>query len=179
MSLVYSNTRNVIKSIIAVSMAISGCLIWLIYFKSPPRQFAQSLTFLPALNALLNGLSAVCVCCGLASILKRKVHIHMRFMIAALICSSLFLVSYITHHYLHGDTPFLGMGLIRPVYFTILITHVTLSVVVLPMIFITFFLALTRQFRLHKRVARITFPIWLYVSITGVVVFLLLRSYAS
>ena len=179
MSLVYSNTRNVIKIIIAVSGAMSGFLIWLIYFKPPPPQFAQSLTFLPALNALLNGLSAICLCFGLASILKRKVHIHMRFMIAALICSSLFLISYITHHYLHGDTPFAGMGVIRPIYFTILITHVTLSVVVLPMIFTTFFFALTKQFNFHKKIARITFPIWLYVSITGVVVFLLLKTYTS
>ena len=103
----------------------------------------------------------------------------MRFMIAAVTFSSLFLVSYITHHYLHGDTPFPGMGLIRPVYFTILITHVTLSVVVLPMIFTTFFFALTKQFMFHKKIARITFPIWLYVSITGVVVFLLLKGYTS
>jgi putative membrane protein len=98
-------------------------------------------------------------------------------MVAAFASSSLFLVSYVVYHALHGDTPFRGTGWIRPVYFFILISHIVLSVVVLPMVFTTFFFSLTRQFRRHRRIARWTLPLWLYVSVTGVLVFALLKVF--
>ena len=179
MSLVYSNTRNVIAYIIFTSIVISEFLIWLIYFKQPSDHFSRVVTFLPALNAFLNGMSAICLCFGLAFILKNKRHIHMRFMSCAFVFSGLFLISYIIYHYFHGDTPFPGIGAIRPIYFFILISHVSLSIVALPMILITFFFSLKGQFVVHKKVARITFPIWMYVSVTGVVVFLLLNFYTA
>ena len=103
----------------------------------------------------------------------------MRFMICAFVSSGLFLISYIIYHHFHGDTQFLGVGAIRPIYFIILISHISLAIVALPMILITFFFALTGQFIVHKKVARITFPIWMYVSVTGVVVFLLLHVYPA
>lgn len=179
MSFVYSNTRNIIASIIFASIGITGFLIWLIYFHRPPDHFSRVITFLPALNAFLNGMSALCLCFGLAFILKNKRQVHMRWMICAFVFSGLFLISYITYHHFHGDTPFSGMGIIRPIYFFILISHVSLSIVVLPMILITFFFSLTGQFVVHKKVARITFPIWMYVSVTGVIVFLLLHVYTA
>jgi putative membrane protein len=92
--------------------------------------------------------------------------------------SSLFLISYIVNHALHGDTHFPGHGTIRTVYLTILASHIFLSIVALPLVLITFFLSLTGRFPIHKRVARFTFPIWLYVSVTGVIVFALLQAYA-
>ncbi len=179
MSLVYSNTRNVIAYIIFASIVITGFLIWLIYFHNPPDHFSRVVTFLPALNAFLNGMSAIFLCFGLAFILRNKRHIHMRFMICAFVSSGLFLISYIIYHHFHGDTRFLGVGAIRPIYFFILISHILLAIVALPMILITFFFALTGQFVVHKKVARITFPIWMYVSVTGVVVFLLLHVYPA
>jgi len=89
--------------------------------------------------------------------------------------SSLFLVSYIVNHALHGDTHYPGHGIVRGIYLSILASHIILSVVALPLVLITFFLSLTRRFPIHRKVARYTFPIWLYVSITGVVVFAMLR----
>jgi putative membrane protein len=99
-------------------------------------------------------------------------------MLSALGASTLFLISYITYHSLHGDTKFAGQGAIRPVYFFILITHIALSAMVLPLIFSSFFFSLSARYRLHKKVSRVTMPIWLYVSVTGVLVFALLKLYA-
>ena len=103
----------------------------------------------------------------------------MRFMLSATIFSALFLASYITYHYFHGDTKFPAHGLIRPIYFFILITHITLSMTALPLIFATLWYALGSQFRFHRRIARWTFPVWLYVSVTGVIVYAVLKIYTS
>jgi putative membrane protein len=103
----------------------------------------------------------------------------MRFMLSATAFSALFLVSYITYHYFHGDTKFPAHGWIRPVYFFILITHISLSMVALPLILGTLWWALRSEFRFHKKIARWTFPIWLYVSVTGVIVYFVLRAYTT
>ncbi len=174
-----TNTRTAVAGILMVSLAASGFLLWLIYFKPTPEGFQNSLTFLPALNAVLNGLSAVSMCIGLYFIRQKKWETHRNFMLAAFGFSTLFLVSYILHHHLHGDSSFNGTGTIRYVYFVILITHVLLSILALPLILTTLFMSLTNRFRLHKRIARVTFPVWLYVSITGVIVFLFLKTYAA
>lgn len=175
----HTNTRAAVGGLIALSAAATAFLFWLIYFKQTSPQFSDDLTFLPALNAVLNGLSAISMCVGLFHILRGRWQAHRRWMMAALGFSTLFLATYILHHHLHGDTPFQGTGVIRPIYFFILITHVLLSIVALPLVLVTAFFSLTGRFHFHKRVARFTFPIWLYVSITGVVVFLLLRTYTA
>ena len=179
MNSTHTNTRAAVGGIVALSAAATAFLFWLIYFRETPPQFSDHLTFLPALNAVLNGLSAISMCVGLFYIAQGRWQAHRRWMITALGFSTLFLASYILHHHLHGDTPFQGTGIIRAVYFFILITHVLLSIVALPLILVTVFFSLTGRFRLHKRIARFTFPIWLYVSVTGVVVFLLLRAYTT
>ncbi|MBA3442444.1 MAG: DUF420 domain-containing protein [Pyrinomonadaceae bacterium] len=177
MNSTHINTRAAVGGIIALSAAATAFLFWLIYFKPTPPQLSDELSFLPALNAVLNGLSAISMCVGVFHVSKGRWQTHRRWMITALIFSTLFLASYILHHSLHGDTPFQGAGIIRPVYFFILITHVLLSIVALPLVLVTVFFSLTERFRLHKKLARLTFPIWLYVSVTGVVVFLLLKIY--
>jgi len=96
-------------------------------------------------------------------------------MVSAFAASAVFLVGYVLYHYAHGDTPYQGVGPIRTVYFTILITHVVLSIVMLPMILTTFYLATRERFASHKRLARWTLPIWLYVSVTGVIIYFMLR----
>jgi putative membrane protein len=98
-------------------------------------------------------------------------------MVSALVLSALFLISYLTYHHFQGDTRFLATGLIRPIYFFILISHIILSVAVLPMVLITVFHALRGRFSNHKKIARYTFPVWLYVSVTGVLVFLMLNVF--
>jgi putative membrane protein len=177
MQLTRTNPRTVLPGIIAISAAATLFLIWLVYFREAPPQFAGRWVFLPALNALLNGLSAIALCTGFYFIRHGNQRAHRASMLMAFGFSSLFLVSYIANHALHGDTRFTGQGLVRPIYFFILISHIFLSVVALPLILTTLFFALSGRFPIHRRIARWTFPVWLYVSVTGVVIFAFLKAY--
>jgi putative membrane protein len=168
---------SVVAAILGVSAAASAMLFWLVYFHAPADVTGTHWLFLPALNAVFNACSAVALCVGLAFIRRRHIAAHRASMFTAFVFSTLFLVSYITNHALHGDSRFHGLGFIRPVYFTLLISHIALSVVALPMILITFFFSLTGRFPLHRKIARYTYPIWLYVSVTGVIVYAMLAGY--
>jgi putative membrane protein len=163
--------------ILAISIAASLFLCWLVYYHAPSDVTGTHLLFLPALNALLNGLSAAALITGFCFIMAKRVRAHRASMFTAFIFSSAFLVTYITNHALHGDMHFHGQGTIRPFYFTLLISHISLSVIALPMILLTFFLSLSGRFPAHRRLARFTFPIWLYVSVTGVIVYAMLAAY--
>ena len=132
------------------------------------------ISYLPHLNACLNGTSALLLFSGYAFIRQRNVNAHRTCQVSALIVSILFLASYLTYHYHHGATRFQGTGLVRPIYFTILTTHTILAIVIVPLVAITFYRAFRKDFMRHRRIARITLPIWLYVSITGVIVYLML-----
>ena len=137
-------------------------------------------SYLPHLNACLNGTSAVLLFSGYAFIKSRKVAAHRACQTGALVVSLLFLASYLTYHYYHGTTRFQGTGVARPIYFTILTSHTILAIVIVPLVIITFRRALRGDFTRHRRIARITLPLWLYVSITGVIVYLMLyRIYPS
>jgi putative membrane protein len=168
---------GVVAAIVAISAVASLFLCWLVYDHAPADVSGTHLLFLPALNALLNGLSACALVTGFFFIRSGQVGGHRASMFTAFIFSSLFLVSYITNHALHGDMKFQGQGEIRAVYFPLLISHIGLSVVALPMILITFFLSLSGRFPAHRRLARFTFPVWLYVSVTGVIVYAMLAAY--
>ena len=135
---------------------------------------SQYISYLPHLNACLNATSAVLLLLGYSFIRARNVAAHRACQIAAFIVSLLFLTSYLVYHYHHGSTRFQGQGFVRPVYFTILTTHTVLAIVIVPLIIITLYRALRQDFARHRRIARITFPLWLYVSITGVIVYLML-----
>jgi uncharacterized membrane protein YozB (DUF420 family) len=127
-----------------------------------------------ALNAALNGTSAVLLACGYAAIKNSKMKVHKAFMIAALCVSTAFLVSYLVYHYRVGHVPFQGQGWIRPVYFTILISHTVLAAVIVPMVIVTVRRAWLERFDRHRIIARWTLPLWFYVSVTGVIVYVLL-----
>ena len=129
---------------------------------------------LPALNASLNALSAVLLTIGYVLIRLRRIDQHRRVMVAAFIASSLFLVSYIVYHAQVGSVRFTRQGFVRPLYFSILITHVTLAAVVLPLAVVTLTRGLGARYLQHRSIARWTLPIWLYVSVTGVLVYVLL-----
>lgn len=167
----------VVVGILAVSALASAGLFWLVYFHPPSDVAGTHLLFLPALNALLNGLSAVALVVGFACIRAGNIAAHRAAMLTAFVFSTLFLVSYVTNHALHGDMKFHGVGGIRSFYLTLLISHIGLSMIALPLILVTFFLSLSGRFPTHKRVARWTFPIWLYVSVTGVIVYAMLAAY--
>ena len=129
---------------------------------------------LPAINASLNALSTVLLASGYALVRTRRIAQHRACMLAALTTSALFLVCYIVYHAQVGSVRFTRQGVVRPIYFTILITHVTLAASVLPLALITATRGLKGRFPQHVRIARWTFPIWLYVSVTGVLVYVLL-----
>lgn len=136
----------------------------------------QSLAFMPAVNAGFNGLSAALLTLGVMAIRKKRVRQHQLLVIGAFASSLLFLAGYLAYHYVHGDTRYPGGGMARVLYLALLASHVILSVPVVPLCLAAFYYALTRRFVTHKRITRVLFPIWLYVSVTGVVVFFLLRS---
>ena len=134
----------------------------------------MTITDLPALNASLNGLSAILIVTAYVLIRRGQRILHMRFMLAALTSSTAFLVSYVVYHANAGSRHFEGTGIIRGVYFAILITHVVLAAAILPLVLITTARGLRGQFDRHVVIARWTLPLWLYVSVTGVLVYLML-----
>src|SRR5712692_4215678 len=170
--------RPVVGAIGVVSGLAVSFLLWLLYLHHASADFVGRWMFLPALNVLLNGLCAIVLCAGLYFIKHQNRGAHRTSMLLAFALSSVFLISYIVNHALHGDTIFPGHGSVRTLYPSILASHIILSIVALPMVLTTFFFSLMGRFAMHRRIARFTFPIWLYVSITGVVVFLFLRAYA-
>jgi uncharacterized membrane protein YozB (DUF420 family) len=134
----------------------------------------------PALNAVLNAISAVFLSCGYAMIRRKKILAHRACMILAFSSSTIFLISYLIYHARVGSVHFQGQGWIRPVYFTLLGTHTVLAAAIVPLALITLTRALREQFDRHRRIARWTLPIWLYVSVTGVIIyFLLYHLYAA
>jgi putative membrane protein len=140
----------------------------------------EYISYLPHLNAFLNTTSTLFLIAGYRFIRAGFIQAHRNSQIAALVTSSCFLISYLTYHYYHGDTPFPGQGIVRPFYFAILITHVILAIVIVPLVVITLYRAVRGDFIRHRRIARWTLPLWLYVSVTGVIVYLMLyRIYPS
>lgn len=164
--------------ILLISGVALGFLIWLIYYKGGSDYSSDLIANLPALNALLNSTSTVLLLFGYRAIRHRNFSQHMKFNLTAFVTSAFFLISYIIYHNFHGDTPFTGEGFIRPIYFFILITHIILSAIVMPMILTSLYLAFSGKLKLHRKVSKITLPVWLYVSITGVVIFFMLRAYS-
>ena len=135
---------------------------------------SEYISYLPHLNACLNGTSALLLFSGYTFIRSRNVTAHRACQIAALGISILFLTSYLTYHFNHGATRFQGTGIVRPIYFTILTTHTILAMVIVPLVILTFYRAFRNDFTRHRRIARITLPLWLYVCVTGVIIYLML-----
>lgn len=137
----------------------------------------EPLSFLPPIYATINGLTAVILMIAFWAIKNKKVQLHENLMKTAIACSVLFLVMYVAYHMTSDSTKFGGEGIIRYIYYFILITHIILSIVIIPFVLITYVRALAKSFERHKKIARITFPIWLYVAITGVIVYLMISPY--
>jgi putative membrane protein len=171
------DAKKAISVIAGVSIIALLFLIWLIYLKDPAPSEVPWVKNLSALNAAFNSLSTLFLLLGFREIKNRNFARHMKFMISAFITSALFLVSYVIYHHFVGDTPFQGQGFIRPVYFFILITHIVLSAFVVPLVLSSFFFAFSGKFKTHRKVSKWTFPIWLYVSVTGVLVFAMLKTF--
>jgi len=170
---------NVIVTIIGISAAASAFLFWLVYYHQPSDAAQTHLLFLPALNAGLNLLCTIALLVGFRHIWNGRVVQHRNAMFTAFLFSTLFLVSYITNHAMHGDAKFpTGHPAARFIYLWILLVpHILASMVALPMILITFFFSLTGRIPWHRRIAKYTFPLWLYVSASGVIVYGMLAVY--
>ncbi|MCW3126122.1 MAG: hypothetical protein JWO03_1780 [Bacteroidetes bacterium] len=148
-----------------------------IYNLAPGFQLGFDPHIFARINGVLNSLVAILLIFGLILVRQRKYELHRTVMLTAFGVSSLFLVSYICHHFLTNDTPFGGTGAIRYFYYPLLITHIILAATVLPFILLATYRGLTADFKGHKKIVRITYPIWLYVSISGVIVYMMIAPY--
>ena len=171
---------SVIAAILGVSAVASAFICWLVYVHPPIDAASTSFNFLPALNAVLNAAAAISLLAGYRFIRARRIPQHRTAMFTAFIFSSAFLVSYLATYFLHGETrlPIAHTGILWYTYAIVLFaTHIPLAIIALPMILITFFLSLSGRFPAHRRLARWTYPIWLYVSVSGVIVYAMLAVY--
>jgi putative membrane protein len=133
------------------------------------------LSFMPAVNACFNALSASCLVAGYFAIRRKKIALHRLFMVTAFASSAVFLIGYLAYHFFHGDTKFTGVGPARALYLLLLASHVLLSLTVVPLALSSFYFAFTRSFTRHRKLNRVFLPIWLYVSVTGVLIFFILH----
>ncbi len=170
-----SSTTPAIVAILIISAAATLFLFWLIYIHPASDASSTRFAFLPALNAMLNGLSATALLIGFTFIRAHRIAAHRASMTTAFVFSTLFLVSYILHHALHGDVRYPLHAAYRSLYLPLLASHIIMAIVTLPLVLVTFFFSLTGRFPQHRKVARWTFPLWLYVSITGVMTYVMLR----
>lgn len=162
----------------ALSAAALSFLAYILMIRSASGATVD-LRFLPAINASFNALSATLLATGWMAIRRGARTIHKYLMVSAFASSSLFLVGYLVYHWAHGDTKFGGHGPIRVVYLLILASHVLLSMAIVPMCLASFYFAWRQRFATHRRIGRVLLPIWLYVSVTGVVIFFMLRAFAA
>ncbi len=160
-----------------VSLAALTLLAWLLLVHRGMSDTGLNLRFMPAVNACLNATSAALLVAGYVAVKRGRRELHRGLMMAAFVASALFLIGYLAYHAVHGDTKFGGVGAVRTIYLLLLASHVILSIGVVPLCFTAFYFAWRQAFDRHKRVTRVLWPIWLYVSVTGVAVFLMLRPY--
>lgn len=159
-----------------LSSGALALLAWLLLFHRGAGAAGTDLSFMPALNACLNALSASLLLGGFIAIKRKNAQVHRYLMVSAFVSSALFLVGYLAYHYLHGDTKYAGSGAGRTIYLSILASHILLSVAVVPLALSALWFAFRRSFQQHKKVTRVLWPIWMYVSVTGVLIYFLLRS---
>jgi putative membrane protein len=158
-----------------VSTAAVAFIVYVLR-RDPSPSGGLDLSFMPAVNATCNALATCCLLAGFVAVRRKAVHVHRLCMVTAFACSAVFLVGYLAYHYAHGDTRFTGTGPIRTVYLAVLATHIPLSVTVLPGALASFYFAATGQFVRHRRLNRLFLPVWLYVSVTGVTIYFMLRG---
>lgn len=166
------------KVIVILSIAIP--VVVAILFRVKLKDYGiniEPLTFLPPIYATINGITALLLITAVVAIKKGNRNLHERLMQFAIACSVIFLVMYVAYHMTSDSTPYGGEGTVRIVYFFILISHILLSIVVIPLVLFTYVKALAERFDKHKKLAKITFPIWLYVAVTGVIVYLMISPY--
>lgn len=162
------------KLIVILSIVIPIVVAALFGIKIPN---VEPLSFLPPIYATINGLTAIILVLAFFAIKKKNVVLHENLMTTAIWCSALFLLMYVAYHMTSDSTKFGGEGTIKYVYYFVLLTHIVLSIAVIPFVLITYVRAITNNFEKHKKIARITFPLWLYVAVSGVIVYIMISPY--
>ena len=168
------NEKKYNRWIVILSIVIPLVVAGLFGVKIPN---VEPLTFLPPIYATINGITALILILAFIAIRNKKIKIHQRLMQSAIILSVVFLTMYVAYHMTSDSTKFGGEGAIRYVYYVVLVTHIILSILVIPFVLITYVRAITNNFEKHKKIARITFPLWLYVAISGVIVYIMISPY--
>ncbi len=170
-----NNLETKYKLPIIVVSVLVPVAVAILFFTAKVEGYDTS--FLPPIYASMNALTAIFLVLGFIAIKRKNIALHRRLMTSAIAFSAIFLLLYVVYHSTSESTPFGGEGTIRTVYFLLLISHILLSIIIIPLVLITYVRALSQRFDKHKRIARITFPIWLYVAVSGVVVYLLISPY--
>ena len=169
--------RAVSIVIILLSIAVPALVAALFYVSPPAFATDMNLTFFPKFHATLNSLTALCLVVGVYFIKNKKIQQHRAAMMSAFFLSALFLLSYVTYHSLHESTPYPGEGLVRTIYLIILVSHIILAALILPLILFTFAKAINNKIAQHRKLAVWTFPLWLYVALSGVAVYLFMAPH--
>lgn len=162
------------KLVIALSVAIPVAVAVLFKVRIPN---VAPLSFLPPVYATINGFTAIILIAAFIAVKNKNFRLHERLMKFAMLLSALFLLMYVAYHMTSDPTPFGGEGIAKSVYYSILISHIILSIAVIPLVLISFVRALNKNFPAHRKIAKITLPIWLYVAVTGVIVYLMIAPY--
>lgn len=171
-----SAISGVSNRVIYILTAVLVAAVALIYL-TPKFTLEAELDFLPALNATINGMVSILLVIGVMFIKQGNRKAHQRAMTSSIILSVIFLLSYVLYHTTHESTVYGGEGVLRYVYYFVLLTHIVLAMVIVPLVLISFNRALNQRFDKHRKIARVTFPLWLYVSVTGVVVYFMISPY--
>lgn len=175
-----NNNKTIFRWIFAISVFVFVAVVVLNRKILPRPEVIPSFVYtLPQINAIINATCSLLLMMSYYFIRKKKVNLHRKINITTFVLSAVFLLSYITYHYLADETIYPKDNPLRPVYIAILISHIILAAAVLPLILISFYLGLTNQVKKHRRIVRWTFPIWLYVTITGVIVYLMISPFYS
>ncbi|GAB3537530.1 DUF420 domain-containing protein [Pontibacter brevis] len=166
-------------TLIAVLSVVIPVVVAALFYMPKDGNSSVDVSYLPAFHAILNSLTAIALVIGYVSIKRQNMKNHRAAMLAAFGLSSIFLVSYVTYHFLGQHTVYGGEGALKYIYYFILLTHIVLAVVIVPLVLLSVYFGITNQLARHRRVSRWTFPIWLYVAVTGVLVYLLISPYYS
>ena len=170
-----SSSKN--RTIITILSILIPIIVAILYFMPKNIEVGEEIYLLPAANAWINATTSLILILAYTAIRKGKKELHKKLMLAALSLSVLFLLSYVSYHSLAESTPYGGEGWIRSVYYFILLSHILLAIIIVPLVLLSFSRALQQNFEKHKKIARITLPLWLYVTLTGVIVYLMISPY--
>jgi len=172
-----ATVRNYKPLIWSLAVGINGLIVFAFFLPGKENFKAFDFSFLPLLNAIMNGSTFVFLLLALFAIRQKNIKRHRNFIFLAILCTSVFLVSYLLYHFTTPSTKFGGDGIIKYVYYSLLLTHVLLAVIIVPLALVSMGRGLNMEIALHKKVTRWSMPIWLYVSLTGVIVYLLIAPY--